>query len=138
MKVLYTTKASATGGRGGHVTGGDGLINHKLAIPSSMGGPGGEHLNPEILFAAGYAACFGSGVDYAAHQLKLRPSASRVDCTVSIGEKAGGGFQLAAKLEVHLEGVSPEEAQQIVDLAHQVCPYSNATRNNIDVELAVI
>jgi len=138
MKPMYEAKATATGGRAGHVATSDGLIDFDLSLPEGLGGPGGAKSNPEMLFAAGYSACFGSAIDFVAAQHKATLTENRVTATVGIGQREGGGFQLAVRLEVHLKGVSAEDAKKIVDEAHQVCPYSHATRNNVNVELAVV
>jgi len=138
MTPLYEIKASATGGRSGRVTSGDGVLDFQLAIPKGLGGPGGARPNPEMLFAAGYAACFESALGFVAAGQKVRPGATRVDATVGIGAREEGGFALAVRLEVALPDLPREQAQALVDAAHQVCPYSNAVRGNVPVELILL
>jgi len=135
MKILYQTQASATGGRNGHVVSADGVLDLKLAIPREMGGPGGALSNPEQLFAAGYAACFDSALAVVAGQSKLKLAGTRVDATVGIGPNDAGGYGLAVKLEVTIPDVPREQAQTLLEQAHSVCPYSNALRGNVAVEL---
>lgn len=138
MNALYTATATASGGRNGHVESDDGVVSFDLAIPKSMGGPGGEKSNPEQLFAAGYSACFHSAVQFVAGQQKLDASGSTVTGHVSIGQNdSGPGFKLAVALDVTLPNLAQDQAEQLVHDAHQVCPYSNATRGNIDVDLKV-
>lgn len=138
MTPLYTATATASGGRNGHVQSDDGVISFDLAIPESMGGPGGEKSNPEQLFAAGYSACFHSAIQFVAGQQKLDASGSSVTGHVGIGQNdAGPGFKLGVVLDVSLPNLSQDQAEKLVHDAHQVCPYSNATRGNIDVELKV-
>ena len=138
IKVLFTAHATATGGRNGHTQADDGLVSVDLSIPKSMGGPGRAHTStPEHLFAAGYAACFGSACEYAARQLKLAPKSITVNSAVGIGEAPDGGFGLTVALDVQLDGVSHADAEKIVAAGHQVCPYSRAIRNNVEVKLTV-
>lgn len=135
--ALYTAEALATGaGRNGHVRTDDGLLDVDLAIPQSMGGAGGA-LNPELLFAAGYAACFHSALQSVARAAKADLGESTVGSRVSIGPNGEGGFQLSVVLEVVIPDLPHDQAQALADQAHQVCPYSNATRGNIDVEVVV-
>ena len=137
MKPLYTASAVATGdGRNGHVESTDGILSTDVRAPKELGGSGGA-TNPEQLFAAGYAACFHSALRVVAQKAGADVTDSEVVADVSIGENGEGGFGLAVALEVTLPGVSREDAQKLVEAAHQVCPYSNATRGNIDVELTV-
>lgn len=137
MKTLYTAQATATGsGRGGHVRSSDEALVNDLSIPKELGGAGGTGTNPEQLFAAGYAACFHSALQLVARQEKLRLTDSSVTAEVGL-TSAGAGFGLAVELIVEVPGVEQEVAQRLADAAHQVCPYSNATRGNIDVELRV-
>ncbi|GAA4722895.1 organic hydroperoxide resistance protein [Phytohabitans rumicis] len=137
MQVLYTAEAVATGdGRNGHTRTTDGLLEADLAVPKSMGGPGGA-TNPEQLFAAGYAACFHSALKLVARQAKVDATGSTVTARVGIGPTDGGGFGLTAALTVAMPAVERAIALDVVEKAHQVCPYSNATRGNIDVTLAV-
>ncbi|GAX49941.1 organic hydroperoxide resistance protein [Streptomyces olivochromogenes] len=134
--TLYTTEALSTGdGRNGEVRSLDGVLDEVLAVPKEMGGPGGDRTNPEQLFAAGYAACFHNGLRLIAAQQDVKVPGSTVTSTVSLLSKEDGGFTLAVKLSVHLPGVEQTTADRLVQTTHQVCPYSNATRGNIDVIL---
>lgn len=139
VNVLYTTKAKATGGRDGSAETLDGSFKVKLSTPKELGGAGGEGNNPEQLFAAGYAACFigAMKVTAAADKIAL-PSDTTVTAEVGIGTRDEGGFGLAVALEVHIPGLDKDKALEIVTKAHEVCPYSNATRNNIDVALSAV
>lgn len=137
MKVLYQTRASATGGRNGHVVSADGVLDHRLAIPKELGGPGGALTNPEQLFAAGYAACFDSALGFVAGQRKQKLSGTQVDATVGIGQREAGGFGLVVTLEVTIPELPRDEAQALLEATHQVCPYSNALRGNVDVTLVL-
>ena len=133
MKVLYTAEALATGeGRNGHVRSTDGRVDLDVAVPKEMGGSG-DGSNPEQLFAAGYAACFHSALLGVARQRKVSVADSAIGASVSIGPLDSGGYTLAVHLEASLPGVERAVAQELVEAAHQVCPYSNATRGNIDV-----
>ena len=135
MPVVYTATATATGdGRNGHTRSSDGLIDLDLAVPEAMGGAGGA-TNPEQLFAAGYAACFHSALTLVARKQKLAISDSAVTADVGIGPDGAGGFGLEIALSVELSGLEQSAAEQLVEAAHQVCPYSNATRGNIPVTL---
>ncbi|MBX3208388.1 MAG: organic hydroperoxide resistance protein [Labilithrix sp.] len=136
-KTLYTAHASATGGRDGRVTTDDGAVEHALAMPKGLGGTGAAGTNPEQLFAAGYSACFGSAIAFVARQKKLVTGPVKVDAHVSIGAVPSGGFGLAVELVAHLPELARDEAEALVAAAHQVCPYSNATRGNIVVDVKV-
>ena len=138
MKTLYTAEALATGeGRNGHVRSTDGRVDLDVAVPKEMGGTG-DGSNPEQLFAAGYAACFHSALLGVARQRKISVADSAIGASVSIGPLDGGGYTLAVQLEASLPGVERAVAQELVEAAHQVCPYSNATRGNIEVTVAVV
>jgi osmotically inducible protein OsmC len=138
MQKLYTTTATATGdGRNGHTATEDGQLDVDVRIPTEMGGPGGA-TNPEQLFAAGYAACFHSALKVVAGGSKADLSDSAVSATVAIGMLPTGGFGLAVELDVHIPNLSDDEALALVQKAHEVCPYSNATRGNIEVNLSVV
>ena len=138
MDALYTAEALATGGgRDGHVRTSDGQLDLDLAVPKDMGGAGGA-ANPELLFAAGYSACFHGALQAVARAEKAQLGDSTVGAKVSIGSDGKGGFQLAVKLEVVIPDLPHDEAQALADKAHQVCPYSNATRGNIEVEVTVV
>lgn len=137
MKNLYTAEALSTGaGRDGHVRTIEGAVDLDMAPPKEMGGSG-NGANPEQLFAAGYAACFHSALNAVARPSKANVADSTVGARVHIGSNDKGGFQLAVELEVVLPHLGHEEAQQLADAAHQVCPYSNATRGNIEVTVTV-
>jgi lipoyl-dependent peroxiredoxin len=137
MQTLYTTSAVATGdGRNGHVQSIDGLLSADVRMPVELGGAGGA-TNPEQLFAAGYAACFHSALKLVAGQLGGDATDSEVVADVSIGMLESGGFGLAVQLEVTLPAMDDEAAEVLVKAAHEVCPYSNATRGNIEVGLSV-
>lgn len=137
METLYVARATSTGaGRQGHVRSDDGVIDHDLAMPKEMGGAGGPGTNPEQLFAAGYAACFHNALLRMARMAKFRIPGSRVTAETGIG-RAGEGFGLTVTLIVEIPDVEHDVARELVDAAHRVCPYSNATRGNIDVELKV-
>ncbi|WP_323991726.1 organic hydroperoxide resistance protein [Nguyenibacter sp. L1] len=140
VNVLYRTSARATGGRDGRSATLDGALDVKLTTPKALGGPGGEGNNPEQLFAAGYAACFLGAMKFVASQggsAKV-PADTTVTSTVGIGPRAEGGFGLEIALAIALPGVERAAAEDLVAKAHQVCPYSNATRGNIDVKLSVV
>jgi len=139
MKILYRTEAVATGGRDGSARTKDGSFAVKLAVPKEMGGGGGGN-NPEQLFASGYAACFLGALKFVADKEKVKiPDDATVTSTVGIGPRDDGtGFGLEVALAVNLPGVERAKAQQLVDKAHVVCPYSHATRGNIDVRLSVV
>lgn len=137
MNPLYTATAVATGdGRNGHVQSSDAILDLDVRMPAEMGGPGGA-TNPEQLFAAGYAACFHSALRLVAGRAGVDVSGTEVVADVSIGAGEDGGFALAVKLEVTIPAVAEEVARDLAAQAHQVCPYSNATRGNIEVTLAV-
>ena len=134
VDVKYTTRATATGGREGTARSDDGRLEATLSYPKELGGPGGDGTNPEQLFAAGYAACFIGSLKVAGVQLKVKiPAETTVTATIGIGPRSEGGFGITAALLVDLPGVDRDDAQKLVDAAHQICPYSNAIRNNVDV-----
>ena len=137
METLYTAIATAEGGRNGRVTSSDGVLELNLTMPKSMGGNGAEGTNPEQMFAAGYAACFHSALQLVARTQKLQHEGTDVTAHISIGKGADGGFQLAAQLHVNVDGVDRPTAEELVKAAHGVCPYSKATRGNIEVKLVV-
>lgn len=136
MEALYTAVATSVGGRNGNVKSSDRVLNFEVKPPKEMGGPGGAFTNPEQLFAAGYSACFGSALNHVA-LLKKRKVVPTITAKVSIGKKDDGGFQLAVEMDVNIPGIDQKDAEELVHEAHQVCPYSNATRNNIEVKLNV-
>ena len=139
VDVKYRTSATANGGRDGRAATKDGSFEVKLATPRELGGAGGQGNNPEQLFAAGYAACFLGAMKFVAAQDKRKvPDDATVTATVGIGPRSEGGFGLDVALDVSLPGMPRAEAEALVDKAHQVCPYSNATRNNVPVRLNVV
>ncbi len=138
MQALYTAQASATGGRIGRAVSSDNSFDLELSTPKQLGGPGGSGTNPEQLFAAGYAACFLSALKLVARMQKIAVGDdASVTADVGIGSNGQGGYALSAKLVVSLPGVAAEQAQAMVNKAHEVCPYSNATRGNMPVELSL-
>lgn len=137
-KVLYRAKASATGGRDGRATSSDGVLDIKLTTPKELGGAGGDGTNPEQLFAAGYSACFLGAMKFVAGQQKLQlPADTQVTGQVGIGP-IPTGFGIEVALSISIPGLARADAEALVQKAHIVCPYSNATRNNIDVTLTVV
>lgn len=138
MQILYTAQATATGGRDGRAVTNDKHLDVKLNTPKELGGAGGDGTNPEQLFAAGYSACFMSALKFVALHTKVNlPADAAVTAEVGIGPNDKGGFALAAELKVSLPGLDPAAAEALVAKAHEVCPYSNATRNNVDVKVGV-
>jgi Ohr subfamily peroxiredoxin len=138
MEAIYTASATATGdGRNGHVRSTDGVLDLDLAVPKEMGGPGGAHTNPEQLFAAGYAACFHSALKAAARLAKVTLTDTAVTIDIGVGRTEQGGFGLRATIEAEINGVDETTARQLLESAHQLCPYSNATRGNIEVQLSL-
>jgi osmotically inducible protein OsmC len=133
MKIFYKTAATATGGRSGTSTLNDGSFSVQMARPES----GETGTNPEQLFAMGYAACFDSAMDISAKQLKLDITGASTSVEVGIGQRAEGGYGLDLDITANLPGMAEEDARQLVEATHQVCPYSNATRGNIDVRLHI-
>ena len=138
MQVLYTAHATATGGRDGRGTSSDKALDVQLSTPKELGGAGGPGTNPEQLFAAGYSACFLSAAKLVAGQMKTPlPTATTISGDVGVGPNGNGGFGLTVKLVVSAPGMDREQAEAVVKKAHEVCPYSNAIRGNIDVDLSV-
>ena len=136
--MVYRAKAKATGGRDGRATSSDGVLDVKLGVPKEMGGAGGEVTNPEQLFAAGYSACFLGAMKFVAGRDKISmPKDAWIEGEVGIGP-IPNGFGIEATLNIHLPEMDEAEAKKLVDAAHIVCPYSNATRNNIDVTLNIV
>ncbi|MCX4749294.1 organic hydroperoxide resistance protein [Kitasatospora sp. NBC_01287] len=136
VKIAYIAVATAEGGRDGRVASSDGLLDVVVRPPKELGGSG-EGTNPEQLFAAGYAACFQSALFVVARRAKADVTGCEVTARVGIGPDAEGGYALAVELSVQLPGLPADQARQLVEAAHQVCPYSNATRGNIEVTLQV-
>ncbi|MCC2598505.1 organic hydroperoxide resistance protein [Sphingobacterium sp. FBM7-1] len=137
MKALYSISATAKGGREGHVKSDNSIIDLDVRHPRALGGANDDYANPEMLFAAGYAACFDSALNRVIKLSKIQAGETKVTARIGIGQIEGGGFGLEAELHANIPGVSIVEAQQLVQKAHQVCPYSNATRGNIEVKLSV-
>ena len=140
FEPLYTAVATATAGRDGHVETSDGTLKFDLSVPKEMGGAGKPGTtNPEQLFACGYAACFAGAVAFAGSQRKLQARNVQVTSRVTIGKGDDGGFMLAVELQVNLPGVDRSQAEELIQEAHnKVCPYSKATRNNVDVKLTLL
>lgn len=137
MKTLYKTTVTATGGRDGHIKSDNGILELDVRMPKALGGQTDDFANPEMLFAAGYAACFDSALNLIIKKAKSAAGETTVKATAGIGQIENGGFGLEVELDVNVPGISLEEAQSLVEQAHQICPYSNATRNNIEVTLKV-
>jgi Ohr subfamily peroxiredoxin len=138
VNILYSTTATATGdGRNGHTATEDGMVAVDVRTPPELGGAGGA-TNPEQLFAAGYAACFHSAMKLVAKPMDIDVTDSAVSVTVGLGMHDTGAFNLALEIDVHLPNASQDDAQRLVERAHEVCPYSNATRGNVEVKLGVV
>jgi Ohr subfamily peroxiredoxin len=137
MKTLYTIGATAKGGREGHVKSDNGVLDLEVRHPKALGGANDDFANPEMLFAAGYSACFDSALNRVIKLSKIETGETTVTAKVGIGQIENGGFGLEVELHANVPGVSIEEAQSLIEKAHQVCPYSNATRGNIEVKLTV-
>ena len=140
IKPLFTATATATGGRNGHTEASDGSVRGDLSVPTAMGGPGKPGTTtPEHLFAAGYAACFGGALDFVAKQHKKDATRASVTCAVSIGPRDGGGFGLSVKMRVEDKSLSQSDLAALAKEAHEkICPYSHATRNNVNVEFELV
>jgi Ohr subfamily peroxiredoxin len=138
VNVIYKTSATATGGRDGSAKSDDGSVDVKLVVPKEMGGPGGIGANPEKLFAAGYSACFLGAMKAVSGKVGVKvPADATVTAEIGFGPRSEGGFGITADLTINLPGVEPSEAQRLAEAAHEVCPYSNATRNNVNVGLHI-
>ncbi len=137
MPSLYTARVASTGGRNGHVKSEDGLVDMEMTVPPSLGGKG-DKPNPEVLFAAGYAACFGNAVIFVAKDkgIELAPEDVKTTAEVELFSTDAGEFKLRVHLENEIKGVDQSQADELVKIGHDVCPYSNATRNNIEVTLS--
>ncbi|CAH1203482.1 MULTISPECIES: organic hydroperoxide resistance protein [Paenibacillus] len=139
MQALYTATATVKGGRTGSVASSDGVLKHELAMPKELGGSGGEGTNPEQLFAAGYGACYESALANVARKAGVKLGDVVVTSNVSIGkDPEDDGFKLAVRLDVNMEGIERSQAEELARKAHEFCPYSKATRGNIDVVLNVV
>jgi osmotically inducible protein OsmC len=136
-KILYTAQVTSTGGRDGHAVSSDQVLNVALSTPRELGGAGGSGTNPEQLFAAGYSACFLSALKYVAGKARIAlPAETSVTASVGIGP-IPNGFALKVELKISVPNVPKHQAQELVERAHQTCPYSNATRGNVDVSLVI-
>lgn len=139
VKAIYKTTATATGGRDGSARSDDGSVDVKLVIPKEMGGPGGVGANPEKLFAAGYSACFLGAMKAMSAKVGVKvPSDATVTATIGFGPRSEGGFGITADLAISLPGVARDEGEKLINAAHEVCPYSNATRGNVNVGLTLV
>ena len=140
IKPLFTATATALGGRNGHSEASDGSVSANLSVPKAMGGPGKPGTTtPEHLFAVGYAACFGGALDFVAKQHKQDATKAKVTCSVSIGPRDAGGFGLAVKMRVEDKSLPQAALEALVREAHEkICPYSHATRGNVDVRLEIV
>ena len=134
MEKLYTVSATSLGGRTGHVKTSDGILDLDLKAPKEMGGPGGA-TNPEALFAAGYSACFNGALNLAAKLKRVRVGETQIKMTITLGKDDSGNFRLGALIEATVPGVTQAQAEELVNDAHNICPYSRATKGNIDVEI---
>ncbi|MDR6114675.1 organic hydroperoxide resistance protein [Sphingomonas sp. NCPPB 2930] len=138
VNVIYKTRATATGGRDGAARSEDGSVDVKLVVPKEMGGPGGDGANPEKLFAAGYSACFLGAMKAVSGKEGVKvPQDATVTAEVGFGPREEGGYGITVDLLVNLPGVEPADGERLMHAAHQVCPYSNATRGNVDVGLTL-
>tara|TARA_R110001583_G_scaffold57654_5_gene172387 strand:- start:200 stop:625 length:426 start_codon:yes stop_codon:yes gene_type:complete len=135
MEPLYTATVTATGGRNGQIKSDNNVLELEVRFPKALGGINDDYTNPEQLFAAGYAACFDSALNGVIRAEKVKSGITTVQAKVSIFKNDTGGFQLAVKLYTNIPGLDLEQAKAFTEKAHQVCPYSNATRNNVQVEL---
>ena len=138
METIYTAEATVTGGRNGRAITSDKALDLELRSPVVMGGPQGKYTNPEQLFACGYAACFESALAMHARMQKIKTGETQIHSFVHLNSDEKDGFSLTVELKVNVPGVSKEQAEELVKLAHQTCPYSKAVRNNIDVKITVV
>ncbi|NMM50125.1 organic hydroperoxide resistance protein [Marinigracilibium pacificum] len=137
MKTLYESTASATGGRNGQVKSEDGVIDLEVRLPQSVGGEKGDFTNPEQLFACGYASCFDSALNIVASMQKLKID-SKTNVSVALNKTENHTYAISAKINVKIDGVDKDVAQKLLESAHEICPFSNATRGNINVELSLV
>lgn len=138
MEILYVAKVSVEGGRNGHVKSDDGVIDMDVRMPKGLGGEGGAFTNPEQLFAAAYASCYDGALNLVARMEKVKHQGTKVTANVAIGRESDGGLGLSVVLDIEINGVEKDVAESLIQKAHMVCPYSKATRNNIDVKLNLI
>jgi lipoyl-dependent peroxiredoxin len=136
--TVYAATATAWGGRAGHAESSDGRVSLDLSLPTALGGDGGPGTNPEQLFATGYAACFHSALKAIARREGVNADESAVTVTISLVKTDGASLDLAARIEAQIEGVEPTQARKILDTAHELCPYSRATRGNILQEVVLV
>jgi lipoyl-dependent peroxiredoxin len=137
MKKLYTTAVTATGGREGKVKSENGVLDLDIRMPKALGGANDDYLNPEMLFAAGYAACFDSALNMMIKMGKVNAGETAVTANVTMGQSENHGYGLAVDLAVNIKDIAQEQAEELVTKAHQVCPYSNAIKGNVEVNLIV-
>ncbi|AZI25774.1 organic hydroperoxide resistance protein [Pedobacter sp. G11] len=139
MKTLYQTSASASGGRNGKVSSEDGALSLEVRMPKELGGNGAGYTNPEQLFAAGYAACFDSALNLVMHQAGIKVAVpTTVKANIALHPDGKGGFVLGASLQISLPGIETIQAQELLETAHKICPYSNAIRGNVEVALELV
>ena len=138
MKTMYTTSATTAGGRAGKATTASGSLSLDLSVPKNLGGDGGKGTNPEELFALGYSACYGSALQHVAAEQKIDLGNFTVTAEVSIGKNEEDDFQLAVILDTFIPGIDIEKGEELIKQAHEVCPYSRATEDNIDVTLNLL
>jgi Ohr subfamily peroxiredoxin len=138
MKILYTAEAHVEQGRAGHARSSDGALDVELSVPTELGGQGGPGTNPEQMFAAGYGACFLGAVMTAARRKRVEIGDMQADVKVGLGPQPGGAYTLAVELNVAVAGIDRELTQELLELAHETCPYSNATRGNVEVTLNAV
>lgn len=138
MKTLYTTAATTTGGRAGKASTNDGKVILDLSVPKELGGDGADGANPEQLFALGYSACYGSALQHVAAEQKIELGEFTVTAEVSLGKSDEGDFELGVVLDVYIPGIELEAGEELIKDAHEVCPYSRATEDNIDVTLNLL
>ncbi|MDN3595062.1 organic hydroperoxide resistance protein [Zunongwangia endophytica] len=138
MKTLYSAKVTTEGGRDGRTTSEDGILDMKLSKPKSLGGEGGDHSNPEQLFAAGYSACFGSALEMIAKNADVDLGDYSVTATIDLGQTEDKDLELSAILDIYIPDIDVETGENLINEAHEVCPYSRATRDNIDVTLNLL
>lgn len=137
MKKIYTTSVTATGGRNGKVKSDNGVLDLEIRMPKALGGSSDDYINPEMLFAAGYSACFDSALNAMIQQAKLTTRETTVKANVTIGQNENGGFALEVELYINIPDVTIELANELVKQAHEACPYSNAIKGNVEVQLNV-
>ena len=138
MEKLYEASVTVKGGRNGHVKSDDGVIDMPVRMPKGLGGEGGEYTNPEQLFAAAYSACFDGALNLVARMDRIKLKETVTTAKVAINKNSEGGLDISAILEVHIPEIEKDVAETLINKAHQVCPYSRATRNNIEVQLKLV